>query len=173
MDEADVELAARALHDAHAAALLAWARRRSADDAEAEEVVQETLVRAWRKWHQFDPDRGSERAWLFGIARNVVADRSRRNGRRLRLLGGVTSLAEDPAEPESELDRVVEQSLVHDALLALSSAHRAVIVETYFRGLSVRQAAERLAIPEGTVKSRLYHGLRSLRAELETRGVLS
>ena len=110
---------------------------------------------------------------MFGIARNVVADRSRRDGRRLRLLGGVTSLSGDPAEPESEMDRVVEQSLLHDALLALSSAHRAVIVETYFRGLSVRQAAERLAIPEGTVKSRLYHGLRSLRAELETRGVLS
>jgi RNA polymerase sigma-70 factor (ECF subfamily) len=171
VDDADVDLAARALHDAHAAALLAWARRRTADPGEAEEVVQETLVRAWRKQHQFDPARGSERAWLFGIARNVAADRGRRESRRLRLVPTVRS-HDEPVDPMPDLDRVVEQSLVRDALLALSSEHRAVLVEAYFRGCTVREVAERLAVPEGTVKSRLFYGLRSLRAELEARGVL-
>jgi RNA polymerase sigma-70 factor, ECF subfamily len=171
VDEADIDVAARAMHDAHAAALLAWARRRMADPTEAEEVVQETLVQAWRKHHLYDPERGSERAWLFGIARNVAADRHRRNGRRLRLVPRNGSV-DEPVDPMPDLDRFVEESLLRDALLALSTEHRQVIIEAYYRGRTVREAAEQLAIPEGTVKSRLYYGLRSLRAELEARGVM-
>ena len=124
---------------------------------------------AWRKHHQYDPERGSERAWLFGIARNVAADRHRRNARHLR---SVPDDAIEPAADDSDLDRLVEASLVQDALASLSDDHRTVLVEIYYRGRSVRDTAERLAIPEGTVKSRTYHALRSLRTELENREVL-
>ena len=161
--------AVRALHDAHAGALHAWARRQVADPAEAEEVVQETLVRAWRKQEQYDPSRGSERAWLFGIARNVVIDGHRAHRRRLRVLSVVPTA---PAH-EEEVERAVETSHVRDALMALSADHRAVIVATYYRGASVREAAAQLGLPEGTVKSRLHYGLRALRVELERREVLA
>ncbi len=170
MDEAAFDDAVRALHDEHAPALLAWARRRVADPAEAEEIVQETLVRAWRKHHQYDSTRGSERAWLFGIARNVAVDLHRRRRRILRVVPEADRRTASPAD-ERELDRVVEASLVHDALLALSPDHLAVIVEVYYRGRSVKEAAVALGIPEGTVKSRCYHALRSLKSELQAREV--
>ena len=160
--------AVRALHDAHAGALHSWARRRVADPAEADEVVQETLVRAWRKHEQFDPSRGSERAWLFAIARNVVIDRHRASERRARLVAVPAMAADD----EPDVERAAETSLVRDALLALSEPHRAVVVATYYDGCSVREAARRLGLPEGTVKSRLHYALRALRAELERREVL-
>jgi RNA polymerase sigma-70 factor, ECF subfamily len=170
VDETGFDDAVRALHDEHAPALHAWARRRMADRREAEEVVQETLVRAWRKQHQYDPGRGSERAWLFGIARNVAADLHRRNVRHLRAVGDDVTI--DLTANDRDLERMVEASLVHDALVALSIEHRAVLVEIYYRGRSVHEAAERLGIPEGTVKSRTYYALRALRAELESREVL-
>ncbi len=168
MSRPPVADAVRALHDAHAGALHAWARRQVADRADADEVVQETFVRAWRRRDQFDPSRGSERAWLFGIARNVVIDRHRANTRRLRVV---------PAEPsdvahDAEVERAVEASHVRDALLALSEDHRAAIVAAYYRGCTIREAAAELGVPEGTVKSRLHHGLRALRHELQRREVL-
>ncbi|MFP4513992.1 MAG: sigma-70 family RNA polymerase sigma factor [Acidimicrobiales bacterium] len=169
MDDAGFDEAVRTLHDEHAPALLAWARRRTRDPREAEEIVQETLVRAWRKHDQYDPGRGSERAWLFGIARNVATDLHRRNARHL---SAVPADRIDLTADGPDMDRVVEASLVHDALNALSVDHRAVLIEIYYRGRSVHEAAARLGIPDGTVKSRTYHALRSLRTELESREVL-
>lgn len=169
MSRPPVADAVRALHDAHAGALHAWARRHVAEAADADEVVQETFVRAWRRRDQYDPARGSERAWLFGIARNVVIDRHRASTRRLRVVSS------EPAEVvhESEVERAVEASHVREALLALSEHHRAVIVAAYYRGCTIREAAAELGVPEGTVKSRLHHGLRALRRELQRREVLS
>jgi RNA polymerase sigma-70 factor, ECF subfamily len=163
-----VDAAVRHLRAAHAPALHAWARHRTADEREAEEIVQETLIRAWRKQDQYDPGRGSERAWLFGIARNVAIDRHRRQ-RHLRTVpaGDVPEAVDD-----AEVGRAVETSHVRDALWSLSDAHRAVVVETYYRGRTVAEAAEVLQIPQGTVKSRLYHALRALRRELERHEVL-
>lgn len=174
MSTSELEDAVRALHEAHAPALHAWARRRMADEREAEEVVQETLVRAWRKHDQYDPERGSERAWLFAIARNVAVDRHRSRTRHLRAVSSASGPADGATEGATDwdLERAVETSHVRDALHALSTEHRQVIVETFYRGSSVREAAARLGIPEGTVKSRLYYGLRALRTELERREVL-
>lgn len=161
-----MDAAVRQLHAAHAPALHAWARRRTGDPTEAEEIVQETLIRAWRHHDQYEAARGSERAWLFGIARHVAIDRHRRHLRSVPA-GDVPDTAS-----EGELGRDVETSFVRDALRALSDAHRSVVVETYFRGRTVAEAATTLGIPEGTVKSRLHHALRHLRRELERQGVL-
>ena len=70
-----------------------------------------------------------------------------------------------------DADRVLESWIVSDALRALSPEHREVIVETYYRGKSVAEAAATLRIPAGTVKSRTYYALRALRLALSERGV--
>lgn len=159
----------RRLHDDHAAALLGWARNRLADQRDAEEVVAETLVKAWRRYDQFDADRGSERSWIFGIARNAANDVYRRDGRRLQAVPD--ELLED-AVVDTDLDQVVEATIVRDALAALPEGHRVVIVEAFYTGRTTTEIGARLGIPAGTVKSRLYYGMRALRAQLEERGVL-
>lgn len=163
--------AVREFHDAHANALHGWARRRFLDQREAEELVQDTLVLAWKKREQFDPKRGTERSWLFGILRNEAAGRHRRNMRRLRLVhrdDEIIDLRFDELDGTAELEAMV----ITEALNALSAEHRRVLVAAHFEGHRIREIAAELDLPEGTVKSRLYYGLRSLRAELEERGIL-
>ena len=159
----------RRLHRDHGNALYTWARRRFGDARDAEEAVAETLLRAWRNHHQYDPVRGSERSWLFGIARTTAADQYRRNRRHLSLIS-----SEAPDEPVEDLpvEQVAEATLVHEALMDLPEHHRVVIIEAYFAGRTSTEIAERLHIPPGTVKSRLYYGMRALRAALEERGIL-
>lgn len=161
---------ARALYLEHGPAIENWAHRRFDDRQAAEEVVQEVVLAAWRKYAQFDPSRGSERAWMFGIARNVAATRYRRTRRHLASVP--TADAPDRGRDEVEFDRLVDRSLVADSVRSLSSEHRAVLVAAYWERLSTREISERLHIPEGTVKSRLYYALRILRAALDERQVL-
>ena len=165
----DIDAAVRAFHREHGPALHAWARQHSTDPRHADDIVQETFVLAWRKQHQYDPARGSERAWLFGIARNVAVDQHRRRSRHLRAVP--TADLPEPLD-DTGVERAAETSHVRDAVRSLSEAHREVVVETYYRGRSVRETAERLGIPEGTVKSRLHHAMRALRSELERTEVL-
>lgn len=161
---------ARSLYAAHGAAITAWARRRFGDPQIAEEVVQETVLSAWRNYGQYDPARGTERGWMFGIARNAAATRHRRERRHLRSvptndeLGGAT---EDP-----ELARLVDQSLIADAVRSLSPEHRAVLVAAYWERMTTKEIAARLGIPDGTVKSRLHYAMRFLRTALDEREVL-
>ena len=160
----------RRLSDEHGDALFGWALRRFADRRDAEEVVAEAMVRAWRNHHQFDPDRGSERSWVFGIVRTTAADHFRRNRRHL---SAVPDSDVDPAPAESRVDLVAEATLVQDALMDLSDNHREVLVLAHFEALKIDEIAHRIGVPPGTVKSRIHYGMRSLRAALEERGVLS
>jgi RNA polymerase sigma-70 factor, ECF subfamily len=139
---------------------------------EADDVAQETLLRAWTHPEALDPERGSARAWLLTVARNVVRDQARARRARPRevtdeipevLLGSV----------DDEIDLAVESWVVAEALAELTPDHRAVLVETFYRGRSVRQAATFLEIPEGTVKSRTFYALRALKVALTERGVIS
>lgn len=156
------------LHAEHAASLFNWALGRMADRRDAEELVAETLVRAWRNHEQFDPDRGSERGWVFGIARNAAIDMHRRSERRLHAVS--SDLSEIP-EP-SVVERIADASLISDALGDLSEHHRTVILEAYLHGRDTSEIAARLGVAPGTVKSRMFYGLRNLRAALEEREVL-
>jgi len=159
----------RALFDAHASVLLAYAMRLTGGDrARAEDVVQETLVRAWRNLDRLDDNVAPVRPWLFTVAQRVAIDAHRARKARPPEVGD-EMLAVVPALDELEpmLDRVV----VTEALDSLSREHRAVIVETYYRGRSVAEAAAVLGIPPGTVKSRCYYALRALKLALAERGV--
>lgn len=160
------------LHDAYAGALYLYAWRRLGDPGAAEEAVQDTLVRAWRHVHQFDPSRGSVAAWLFGIARHVTIDWHRRQSARPALVGAVEDDEVEAGElTEAEVERTLEAWQLAEALDGLSEEHREAIVEVHYLGYTVREAAQRHGLPAGTVKSRLYYGLRALRLRLEEMGV--
>jgi RNA polymerase sigma-70 factor (ECF subfamily) len=114
-----------------------------------------------------DSERGSPRPWLFTTLRNVLIDEWRARKVRPEI---VTDEVPELASPD-HADAAVQSWLVADALRQLSQQHREVLLECYYRGCSVAQAAQRLGIPTGTVKSRTYYALRALRLALEERGV--
>ena len=161
---------ARELYLAHGPALEHWCRGRFSDTQVAEEVVQEVVLAAWRKYDQFDPARGTERAWMFGIAHHLAASRHARGKRHLRSIP--TEVTPDTEQDDSEMTRVVERSLIADSLRSLSTDHRAVLVAAFWDRLSTREIADRLGVPDGTVKSRIHYALRALRSALEERKVL-
>lgn len=166
---ADEELL-RGLCDVHAGPLFGYVLRLVRGDRQrAEDVVQETLVRAWQHTASLSDERSSVRAWLFTVARRIVIDGVRARSARPHEV----DLGDADGPALDEIERSIETWEVLDALETLSADHRAVLVETYYRGRSVAEAATVLGIPPGTVKSRTYYALRSLRLALEERGVTS
>ncbi|MBF6176203.1 sigma-70 family RNA polymerase sigma factor [Nocardia blacklockiae] len=165
-DPAQAELL-RVLYDEHAAALWRYTYSLVGDSGRAEDIVQETLLRAWQRPHVLDQSTASARAWLFTVARNMAVDeyRSARHRREYR-----TDKPPEQATPD-QADRALDGWLIADALARLSIDHREVIVRAYYRGLSTHQIATELAIPEGTVKSRMHYGMRALRSALTEMGV--
>ncbi|WSL75596.1 sigma-70 family RNA polymerase sigma factor [Kitasatospora sp. NBC_01266] len=167
---ADEELI-RALYRDHAGPLLGFVLHLVGGDRQrAEDVVQETLVRAWKHADRLDAAAGSVRPWLVTVARRIVIDDHRRS---------VARPPETDAAPlellpaADELDRALRLMAITDALGAVTEAHREVIAQTYLKGRTVAEAAAELGIPEGTVKSRIFYALRSLKIALEERGVTS
>lgn len=167
-DEDAAAVSVEALQAEFAGPLLVYAMRRLGDPHVAEEVVQDTLLAAWRHGHRFDADRGSLAGWLFTIARNLIVDRGRRAGARPLTV----SLVGDGAVEEGEIDRALEAWQLAQALAELSKDHLEAVVEVHYLGYTVRQASERLGVPVGTVKSRIYYGLQTLRLRLEEMGVI-
>jgi RNA polymerase sigma-70 factor (ECF subfamily) len=160
----------RVLYDEHAAALWRYAVRLTGDTARAEDVVQETLLRAWRHPEvTADTDR-SARAWLFTVARNLIIDE--RRSARFRSETGTPDMeqAADHAGPD-EVETALNRMLLAEAINGLSEDHRAVIRRAYYQGWSTAQIAADLDIAEGTVKSRLHYGMRALRLKLQEMGV--
>lgn len=158
-----------ALYDEYGPALYRFAYRFLQDRGRAEDTVQEVLLRAWRNPARMDPATGSPRAWLFTVARNVLTDQWRADQARPRTVGDESVVATVPADDIFE--RLVETWQVEDALTELSLDQRRVLVEVYYRGRSVNEAARELGIPAGTVKSRTHYALRTLRAALVERGL--
>ncbi|XVS62712.1 sigma-70 family RNA polymerase sigma factor [Actinosynnema sp. CA-299493] len=151
----------RSLYEEHGRALLAYATRLTGDRAAAEDVVQETLVRAWRHPDALVNGKGSVRGWLLTVARNIVTDRFRAKAARPREVAETPTST--PPVQRDHADSVVDSMVVLQALDLLSSDHRDVLMEIYFRGRSVTEAAEALGVPPGTVKSRSHYALRALR----------
>ncbi len=156
------------LHDEHAAALWGYCLRLTGHDrAKAEDVTQETLLRAWRHGAVLDSPRPAVRSWLFTVARNIVIDEW-----RTKRAQNEFAVAEVPDQgTDDRTDQLLLSWVVADALTRLSPEHRAVLLECYFRGRPVAEAAHRLGVPEGTVKSRTHYALRALRLALEELGV--
>lgn len=157
----------RSLYEEHGRSLLAYAYRLTGDRAAAEDVVQETLLRAWKHAEQLEHGTGSIRGWLLTVARNIVTDRARARAVRP---AEVAQAPDVPATQRDHAEEVVDTITVLGALNGLSPEHRAVLVEMYYRGRTVNETAAVLRIPPGTVKSRAYNAVRALRTSLGSRG---
>jgi RNA polymerase sigma-70 factor, ECF subfamily len=157
----------RALYAEHAGPLLRYALHlMSGDRQRAEDIVQETLLRAWQHPEAI-ADRPA-RPWLFAVARNLAVDSFRARKARPHEVGeGALELLSVPDEAE----RALESWAVADAIRSLRAEHRGVLLETYYHGRSVAEAAAVLGIPAGTVKSRTFYALRALKLALEERGL--
>ncbi len=156
-----------ALVDRHATRLFAMAYIILQDRAAAEDAVQETLVKAWRSMTQL---RSPERieGWLRRVLINACRDQLRQSRRRQKAIDSLV-----PSGSVSSPDTWIAGSdEIARAMRRLTQEHREVIVLRYYADLSARAIGETLGIPEGTVRSRLHHGLRALRATLdaESRG---
>jgi RNA polymerase sigma-70 factor (ECF subfamily) len=164
-DTAD-ELLIRRLYQEHGGALLAYATRLMGDRTLGEDIVQETLIRAWRNPEALTNEKGSVRSYLFTITRNIAIDRHR--AKKARPAEVAETVSSTPVALD-HADAVVDSMVVLGAMGALSREHRDVLHHIYFQGRSVEETAASLGIPAGTVKSRSYHALRRLREAIAER----
>jgi RNA polymerase sigma-70 factor, ECF subfamily len=154
------------LYQVHAPAVYRFLLRLTFGERQAaEDLLQETMLRAWRNIHDLNSDPMSLRRWLYTVARRIAIDAGRAKQARpaevaLPTMAGLST-------PDGAIDQMLAAQLVKQAMSSLSPDHRAVIIEIYFRDRPAAEAATRLGIPEGTVKSRTYHALRALRAALD------
>ena len=165
------ELDVRAAYAAHGAELYRFALRQLGDGGAAQDVVQEVFLRAWRSADAYDARLASLRTWLFAIARNVVVDEARRFAVRpwQRTLTDVTDT--DTPVVGSIDEAVVDAWVVEEALRRIGEDHRTAIVQTHLRGRPHAEVAAELGIPVGTLRSRVFYGLKALRLAMEEMGV--
>lgn len=159
---ADAEV--RQLYARHAMALHGYVARFCPDGASADDIVQETFIRAWRHLPQLSAEGRPVRPWLFRVARNLLIDADR--AARSRPATVQAELSEEGRD-DTGLTQVLDRQLVAGALRELSPAHRAVLVEVFYGGDSVAKAARQLGIPHGTARSRLHYALQALRGRLD------
>jgi len=161
------------LYDRHSSTLYALLLRILANPDDAQEVLQETFVKAWTNAKMFDSVRGSDVAWLISIARSRGIDRlrSRRiRGDREDEAGRELSSSFGFVEKRTGADDAIqsqERSAVRDALGQLPEPQRVALALAYFEGMSQSEIAEKLGEPLGTIKTRMQLGMKKLRESLK------
>jgi RNA polymerase sigma-70 factor (ECF subfamily) len=153
------------LYDQTSAMVYGLALRVVRSEAMAEEVTQEVFLQVWRKSSDFDPNRGSVKAWIATLAHRRAVDAVRRSqgSRDREVKVPVEPPAPDVAEAAIATD---ERERVRSALGALTDLQLQVIEMAYFGGLTYREVAERLDTPLATVKTRIRDGLTRMRSAL-------
>ena len=161
----------RWLYDEHAEELWRYAVRLTGDRARAQDVVQETLLKAWQHPEVTGDPARSPRAWLFTVARNMIIDeqRSARFRNESVILPDPDQI-DDRAGPD-EANSALDRMLLSSALARLSPDHRTVIRRSYYEGWTSAQIAADLEIPEGTVRSRLHYARAGAAAHIAGNGL--
>lgn len=166
------ERALQELHRRHAPAVFGLARRVLGDRAAAEDVLQEVFVQLWREPGRFDPERGSLRSYLLRITHNRAVDRVRADTARGRREDRhERERPEEVGDVEREAWELIRTEQVKAAIAELSPGERDAILLAYYDGLTYREVARVLDLPEGTVKSRIRLGMGKLADKLEARGL--
>jgi RNA polymerase sigma-70 factor (ECF subfamily) len=160
---ADAEAKVSQWYREHSGCVLGYVTRLLGDRYLAEDVVQETMLRAWRHSDELSPDNGSVRGWLIRVAHNIAMDKIRMRRSRPAEVE-VHSMPE--AVVQDHADAVLTALHVRHLLSRLSPRHRDVLEVLYLDDCTASEAAQRLGIPMGTTSSRLHHALRVLRREL-------
>jgi RNA polymerase sigma-70 factor, ECF subfamily len=157
------------LYQAYWAPLMGFVLRlTSGDRQQAEDVVQETMVRAWREAGRLDVSGPSLMPWLTAVARRIVIDQHRRKRAR-PAEAEVSAVADLPVDDDTAA--TVLRVAIADAMRQLTSSHQQILNETFLRDQTVNRAAEALGIPLGTAKSRVHYALRVLEGVLAERGL--
>ncbi len=133
----------------------------------AEDIVQATLIRAWRSRDRLADGGDSARIWLYTVAKRILIDDYRARTARPAVLGADLHAV---AEHTNDIDRLVSSLTIRQALASLTEAHRQAVVLSLLRHHTTAETAAILGISEGTVKSRLHYGIRALRKALEESG---
>jgi len=156
------------LYFAHADAVRRFVASHVSDAQTRDDIVQETFVRAWRNIDRIDVENGNPRSFLFTTAHHLMVDQWRSQSRR----GEVLTDTELTVPTADAVNKSLERILIGESLRRLSSDHRQVIKALYLDDLTVAEAAVRLDIAVGTVKSRSYYAVRALRAVFDEMGLL-
>lgn len=158
---------------AHGPELYRFAQRALGDAGAAQDVVQDTFLRAWRAADRYDPQLASLRVWLFSIARNVIIDHHRARQARpwLGELAGEPA-ADAPAAVDA-IDELMRSWVVEEAMRCLNEDHRRALAETALAGRPYDEVAAELGIPVSTLRSRVFYGLKALRVVMEEMEVTS
>lgn len=158
-----------AIYTTHASVVLAVVLRLVRDRAEAEEVVQETFLEAWRRAAQYQPERANVAAWLVTIAKSRAIDRLRSRGTVDRTLDVERrATPEDSRAPDEALDAVRARTVVRQQVARLPPEQRALLELAWDEGLSQSEIAAKTGLPLGTVKTRTRAALLTLHAELKS-----
>ncbi|MCX4911134.1 sigma-70 family RNA polymerase sigma factor [Streptomyces sp. NBC_00878] len=168
-DRARDEAFVRALYDKHGMFMARVATGLlSGDTHQAQDMVQETVLRAWRHSGILDPDAEGIRPWLITVIRNLVIDGHR--ARRARPPETDDTALADVAGPE-HTERALTKKIVREALADLTLQHREILLHAHYLDQPLEQTATLLGIPRGTVKSRTHLALKALREAMIRRGI--
>ncbi len=158
------------LYDRHAPLMLGLARRIVGGKPEAEDIVHDVFVEAWRRAADYDEQRGSVKAWLLLRTRSRAIDYRKSAGVSRTVPAGDGAWLALLADPRGDESEAPDRARLRRVVAGLASEQREVLVLGYFEGLSSSEIAAKIAIPIGTVKSRVAAALAALRAALADPG---
>ncbi|HET9905003.1 MAG TPA: sigma-70 family RNA polymerase sigma factor [Anaerolineales bacterium] len=162
------------LYDRYSSAVMGLALKITGDRSLAEEVVQETFWRVWRKAELFRTQRGAFTSWFFGITRNLSIDVLRRQKTQIQPVEETEQIIEQAIDPSMNVPEAAwlreKQQQMRAAIETLPVEQRSVIEMAYFRGLTRQEIAQATGEPLGTIHTRARLALQKLREELQMQG---